>query len=176
MLLSWATHWAVFSLSIQNILYQWHAPSGCICPESFPQISQNNDKSQINQHMNNLYHTSLAQFSGILSGKMAVIIKKTINAEVPYIPWITGYIAILVGAFMTFIVQSSSIFTSTLTPLIGKCVAIPALDLITDLLIITKPQALLWPPWTRQTTSSLSSSVQCLVGVWLELSSLSNGL
>lgn len=57
--------------------------------------------------------------NSMMKGKMAVIIKKTINAEVPYIPWITGYIAILVGAFMTFIVQSSSIFTSTLTPLIG---------------------------------------------------------
>ncbi|XP_063874365.1 sodium-dependent phosphate transport protein 2B-like isoform X2 [Scylla paramamosain] len=57
--------------------------------------------------------------NSMMKGKMAIIIKKTINAEVPYVPWITGYIAILVGAFMTFIVQSSSIFTSTLTPLIG---------------------------------------------------------
>lgn len=57
--------------------------------------------------------------NSMMRGKMAVIIKKTINAEIPYVPWITGYIAILVGAFMTFIVQSSSIFTSTLTPLIG---------------------------------------------------------
>ncbi|KAG0714953.1 Sodium-dependent phosphate transport protein 2A [Chionoecetes opilio] len=57
--------------------------------------------------------------NSMMKGKMAVIIKKTINAEIPYVPWLTGYIAILVGAFMTFIVQSSSIFTSTLTPLIG---------------------------------------------------------
>jgi len=35
------------------------------------------------------------------------------------VPWLTGYIAILVGAVMTFIIQSSSIFTSTLTPIIG---------------------------------------------------------
>lgn len=48
-----------------------------------------------------------------------MIIKKTINADIPYVPWLTGYIAILVGAVMTFLVQSSSIFTSTLTPLIG---------------------------------------------------------
>lgn len=53
------------------------------------------------------------------TGKMAMIIKKTINADIPYVPWLTGYIAILVGAVMTFLVQSSSIFTSTLTPLIG---------------------------------------------------------
>lgn len=34
--------------------------------------------------------------------------------------WVTGYIAILVGAGMTFIVQSSSVFTSAITPLVGK--------------------------------------------------------
>lgn len=51
---------------------------------------------------------------------MALIIKTTINANIPYMPWLTGYIALLVGAVMTFIVQSSSIFTSTLTPLIGE--------------------------------------------------------
>ncbi|ROT81759.1 sodium-dependent phosphate transporter [Penaeus vannamei] len=57
--------------------------------------------------------------NSMMKGKMAVIIKKTINADIPYVPWLTGYIAILVGAVMTFLVQSSSIFTSTLTPLIG---------------------------------------------------------
>ena len=34
--------------------------------------------------------------------------------------WLTGYLAILVGAGMTFLVQSSSVFTSTMTPLIGE--------------------------------------------------------
>lgn len=57
--------------------------------------------------------------NSMMKGKMAMIIKKTINANIPYLPWLTGYIAILVGAFMTFLVQSSSIFTSALTPLIG---------------------------------------------------------
>uniref|UniRef100_A0A8C2JR27 Solute carrier family 34 member 2a n=1 Tax=Cyprinus carpio TaxID=7962 RepID=A0A8C2JR27_CYPCA len=33
--------------------------------------------------------------------------------------WLTGYIAIVVGAGMTFIVQSSSVFTSAITPLVG---------------------------------------------------------
>ncbi|XP_019497934.1 PREDICTED: sodium-dependent phosphate transport protein 2B, partial [Hipposideros armiger] len=33
--------------------------------------------------------------------------------------WLSGYLAIFVGAGMTFVVQSSSVFTSTLTPLIG---------------------------------------------------------
>jgi len=48
-----------------------------------------------------------------------MVIKKTLNAKIPYVPWITGYIAILVGAFMTFLIQSSSVFTSALTPLVG---------------------------------------------------------
>lgn len=34
--------------------------------------------------------------------------------------WVTGYIAIVVGAGMTFIVQSSSVFTSAITPLVGQ--------------------------------------------------------
>lgn len=33
--------------------------------------------------------------------------------------WVTGYVAILVGAGMTFVVQSSSVFTSAITPLVG---------------------------------------------------------
>ncbi|XP_064116781.1 sodium-dependent phosphate transport protein 2B-like [Macrobrachium nipponense] len=57
--------------------------------------------------------------NSMMKGKMANIIRTTLNANIPYMPWLTGYIAILVGAFMTFLVQSSSIFTSTLTPLIG---------------------------------------------------------
>ena len=41
------------------------------------------------------------------------------NADLPHVPWLTGYLAILVGAGMTFLLQSSSIFTSSLTPLVG---------------------------------------------------------
>ncbi|XP_024212585.2 sodium-dependent phosphate transport protein 2A isoform X2 [Pan troglodytes] len=33
--------------------------------------------------------------------------------------WVTGYFAMVVGASMTFVVQSSSVFTSAITPLIG---------------------------------------------------------
>ena len=47
------------------------------------------------------------------------IIKKTLNADFPKIPWLTGYLAIFVGAGMTMLVQSSSVFTSALTPLVG---------------------------------------------------------
>lgn len=55
----------------------------------------------------------------LLKGKVAVAVKHVINADIPRVPWLTGYLAILAGAVMTFILQSSSIFTSTLTPLVG---------------------------------------------------------
>ncbi|XP_006919014.2 sodium-dependent phosphate transport protein 2B isoform X1 [Pteropus alecto] len=56
----------------------------------------------------------------VLEGQVAAVIKKTINTDFPFpFAWLTGYLAILVGAVMTFIVQSSSVFTSTMTPLIG---------------------------------------------------------
>ncbi|CAG0881125.1 unnamed protein product [Cyprideis torosa] len=55
----------------------------------------------------------------VLQGQIASVIKRIVNADIPAAPWLTGYIAILVGAFMTFLVQSSSVFTSALTPLVG---------------------------------------------------------
>ncbi|KAB7497399.1 Sodium-dependent phosphate transport protein 2A [Armadillidium nasatum] len=57
--------------------------------------------------------------SSILKGSVAVVVERVLNAELPYVPWLTGYIAILIGAVMTFLLQSSSIFTSSLTPLVG---------------------------------------------------------
>lgn len=38
--------------------------------------------------------------------------------------WTTGYFAIMVGAGITIIVQSSSVFTSAVTPLVGMLVGI----------------------------------------------------
>nr|KAF6432395.1 solute carrier family 34 member 2 [Rousettus aegyptiacus] len=56
----------------------------------------------------------------VLKGQVAAIIKKTINTDFPFpFAWLAGYLAILVGAAVTFVVQSSSVFTSTMTPLIG---------------------------------------------------------
>jgi len=55
----------------------------------------------------------------LLKGSVAGLIQKVLNADIPYVPWLTGYLAILVGAVMTFLLQSSSIFTSSLTPLVG---------------------------------------------------------
>ena len=48
-----------------------------------------------------------------------IISLQVINANIPKVPWLTGYLAILFGAGATIVVQSSSIFTSTLTPLVG---------------------------------------------------------
>lgn len=58
--------------------------------------------------------------NSMLKGQVAVVIKKVLNTDFPYpFGWVTGYIAIVVGAGMTFIVQSSSVFTSAITPLVG---------------------------------------------------------
>jgi len=54
-----------------------------------------------------------------LEGSVAKLIKKFVNADIKYVPWLTGYIALALGAVLTFVVQSSSVFTSTLTPLVG---------------------------------------------------------
>ncbi|XP_013389066.1 sodium-dependent phosphate transport protein 2B [Lingula anatina] len=56
----------------------------------------------------------------VLKGSIARIIKKVLNADFPgKLAFLTGYVALLVGAGMTIAVQSSSIFTSAMTPLVG---------------------------------------------------------
>uniref|UniRef100_A0A3Q3KYY5 Solute carrier family 34 member 2a n=1 Tax=Mastacembelus armatus TaxID=205130 RepID=A0A3Q3KYY5_9TELE len=58
--------------------------------------------------------------NSMLKGQVAAVIKKILNTDFSFpFGWVTGYIAILVGAGMTFIVQSSSVFTSAITPLVG---------------------------------------------------------
>ncbi|XP_029445730.1 sodium-dependent phosphate transport protein 2B isoform X1 [Rhinatrema bivittatum] len=58
--------------------------------------------------------------NSMLKGQVASVIKKILNTDFPFpFTWVTGYLAILVGAGMTFIVQSSSVFTSAITPLVG---------------------------------------------------------
>ncbi|XP_060103276.1 sodium-dependent phosphate transport protein 2B [Heteronotia binoei] len=58
--------------------------------------------------------------NSVLRGQVASVIKKTLNTDFPFpFSWLTGYLAMLVGAGMTFIVQSSSVFTSAITPLVG---------------------------------------------------------
>ena len=48
------------------------------------------------------------------------VIRKSFNSDFPKpFGFLTGYVAVLVGMGMTILVQSSSIFTSALTPLVG---------------------------------------------------------
>ena len=70
-----------------------------------------------------LFHHSLSPstiHNRTLRGKIAVLIKKYVNSDYEF-PWsmFVGYLAILIGCVMTILVQSSSIFTSALTPLAG---------------------------------------------------------
>lgn len=56
----------------------------------------------------------------ILQGKVAKVIRKFLNSDFPGpLRYLTGYVAILIGCGVTIMVQSSSIFTSSLTPLVG---------------------------------------------------------
>lgn len=57
--------------------------------------------------------------NSLMKNQMAAIVQKVMNADIPKVPWLTGYLAIVVGAIITILVQSSSVFTSTLTPLVG---------------------------------------------------------
>ncbi|CAG0896339.1 unnamed protein product [Darwinula stevensoni] len=63
--------------------------------------------------------TYVKEMNAVVPCPLAAATKKYVNAELPGVPWLTGYVAIAVGAGMTFLVQSSSVFTSTLTPLVG---------------------------------------------------------
>ena len=77
------------------------------------------DRSACYHILTNILIFEINGFVFWLTGSLANLLKKFINADIPYVPWLTGYVAILVGAIMTFLVQSSSVFTSTLTPLVG---------------------------------------------------------
>ncbi|MEQ2279275.1 hypothetical protein AMECASPLE_007708 [Ameca splendens] len=58
--------------------------------------------------------------NSLLKGQVANAINKVINTDFPFpFTWVAGYLAVIVGAGMTFLVQSSSVFTSAITPLIG---------------------------------------------------------
>ncbi|XP_074129138.1 sodium-dependent phosphate transport protein 2B-like [Sminthopsis crassicaudata] len=58
--------------------------------------------------------------NSVLKRQIATVIKKTINTDFPFpFAWLTGYLAILVGAGITIVGQSSSVVTSTITSLDG---------------------------------------------------------
>ena len=53
-------------------------------------------------------------------GRLATLTRKVVNTDFPKpFGFLTGYVAIIFGAILTFFVQSSSIFTSAMTPLVG---------------------------------------------------------
>jgi len=58
--------------------------------------------------------------NSLLKEKLAKVVTDRINSDLPYVPWLTGYLMILIGAIVTFLVQSSSVFTATITPLVGS--------------------------------------------------------
>lgn len=100
----------------------WHHPFSNLSgpfmrmPHLYRQSAQFRSE-RYNQH----FLLNLHSFNEFLfgSGQIANVIRRVINANIPYVPWITGYLAIAIGAIMTFLVQSSSVFTSALTPLVG---------------------------------------------------------
>lgn len=57
--------------------------------------------------------------NALMKAKLVDFIKNTLNKDLPHVPWLTGYVALIIGAVVTFVIQSSSVFTSTLTPLVG---------------------------------------------------------
>ncbi|XP_023556234.1 sodium-dependent phosphate transport protein 2C isoform X2 [Octodon degus] len=58
--------------------------------------------------------------SSVLRGWVAQAVRTVINADFPFpCGWLSGYLAILVGAGMTFLLQSSSVFTAAIVPLMG---------------------------------------------------------
>jgi len=59
--------------------------------------------------------------NSLLGDSVKEVISRYVNQDIPvkYLGWLTGYLAMLLGAVLTILVQSSSVFTSTLTPLAG---------------------------------------------------------
>ena len=59
--------------------------------------------------------------NSLLQGSMAETVKKIVNPKFgnPIIQYLFGYVLMLVGVGATIVMQSSSIFTSTLTPMVG---------------------------------------------------------
>ena len=58
--------------------------------------------------------------SSVLKGHIADTAKRFVNADFPgHAKHFTGYVAMLIGAGITILVQSSSVFTSAITPLVG---------------------------------------------------------
>ncbi|XP_045145203.1 sodium-dependent phosphate transport protein 2C isoform X2 [Echinops telfairi] len=58
--------------------------------------------------------------NSVLRGRIAQVVRTLINADFPFpFGWLGGYLAILVATGMTFMAQSSSVFTAAIVPLMG---------------------------------------------------------
>merc|ERR1712061_608374 len=55
----------------------------------------------------------------IFRGRIAIWFRAAINLETPAVPFLANYILIVFGMGITILFQSSSVTTSTLTPLVG---------------------------------------------------------
>ncbi|KAM6183817.1 sodium-dependent phosphate transport protein 2C [Erethizon dorsatum] len=72
--------------------------------------------------------------NSVLRGRVAQTVRTVINADFPFpFSWLSGCLAILVGAGMTFLLQSSSVFTAAIVPLMG--VGVISLDRAYPLLL-----------------------------------------
>ncbi|XP_078188788.1 sodium-dependent phosphate transport protein 2C isoform X2 [Callithrix jacchus] len=72
--------------------------------------------------------------NSVLHGRVAQAVKTIINADFPFpLGWLSGYLALLVGAGLTFALQSSSVFTAAIVPLMG--VGVISLDRAYPLLL-----------------------------------------
>ncbi|XP_060560036.1 sodium-dependent phosphate transport protein 2B-like [Ruditapes philippinarum] len=66
------------------------------------------------------FFTLVRTLYSVMRGPILALIRKFINSDFPGIfRYLTGYIAILIGTGVTMVIQSSSVFTSALTPLVG---------------------------------------------------------
>lgn len=72
--------------------------------------------------------------NSVLRGRIAQAVRMVINADFPFpFGWLSGYLAILVGAGLTFVLQSSSVFTAAIVPLLG--VGVISLERVYPLLL-----------------------------------------
>lgn len=72
--------------------------------------------------------------NSMLRGRIAQAVRVVINADFPFpFSWLSGYLAILVGAGLTFVLQSSSVFTAAIVPLLG--VGVISLERVYPLLL-----------------------------------------
>ncbi|KAM5259586.1 sodium-dependent phosphate transport protein 2C isoform 2-T2 [Hipposideros larvatus] len=72
--------------------------------------------------------------NSMLRGRIAQAVRVVINADFPFpFAWLSGYLAILVGAGLTFVLQSSSVFTAAIVPLLG--VGVISLERVYPLLL-----------------------------------------